>query len=487
MFAPMIPASWGVVQREPTIEPEPERVTPAKRRARARIIISDSEEETLPLESDTDEPDEPRPRTFGDTFIADHEWGTPLRKPNRALARQKKWDQERKERRLKIEQDLKGRGLCKRTITVYAKDLAAWEDFCHSYHNGDIVINTRKVEQFVRSYLMAGGVIRKSLSATLVRFTIGRTKKDPLTDPEGANAEAAEIRAKFAQASLRKGPTYFLMPLSEKSIHAMISSLGTEWTHQRSMGTNRFIKPTKNVGLAKHIVRKYHRSLVLTEEANKHLSGNFKIGGAVYKVKWAPNFQKRHWFLPSRVKVPSRPKAGSSVRKSRLQLSPNTVPKKPKKKSSSFISICAATSTSALQHRVYTAKEFVQVLQKTWKTYHTTKQVSAEKRLHDRALISLRHHGFLLDARIKLLMLGNLFVEHVKVSTNGASDPTVQGIGIQQPRGEITRLQRVSVNFVFRQSDHHRCPVGALAFYLFERLHVNVRYLRRTISFPCQR
>ncbi|KAF9314127.1 hypothetical protein BG003_004501 [Podila horticola] len=258
----MTASNATVVQEEPAKDPKGKDGS-GSRRKRPHVESSDSEESSS---NDDDNDQKQRPRVYGSLYTGDHEWGRPILPLRRAWIRSKEWTSSRT-RRIKVkEKELEDRRLSQCTKRIYATSLVDWEEFCDDCHGGDYLINTLKLDQFLKAYMFAGGLIRSATCKKPYRGAIGRMKNDPLLNPQEAKVEEAEIRARFAAALLSSSDDilHFRMPLSEKTIQATINTLAAEWTLQQKTGTNRFRKPALEIG--GQIMMGYRRSLLQCEK-----------------------------------------------------------------------------------------------------------------------------------------------------------------------------------------------------------------------------
>lgn len=100
--------------------------------------------------------------------------------------------------------------------------------------------------------------------------------------------------------------------------------------------------------------------------------------------------------------------------------------------------------------------------------------------MRDRLSISWRHHLLLRDEDIRNLDVSDCFCEVVDYQLYGTSVP-IRGLAICLRGGKV-RADKSEFSLALRHNDFGRCPVGAFAFYMFERFHVSAP---STVSLCC--
>ena len=109
------------------------------------------------------------------------------------------------------------------------------------------------------------------------------------------------------------------------------------------------------------------------------------------------------------------------------------------------------------------------VLGAEWKRPHRWSSTS----IRDRVAVSLQHHAFLSTNILSELYLADCLMEHLDISAS----QKVRCLGLCLRKYAQLPNVDTPVAIVARHNDYRRCPVGAVAFYLFERFHVSTFFL----------
>lgn len=244
------------------------------------------------------------------------------------------------------------------------------------------------------------------------------------------------------------------MPLSEKTIQATINTLAAEWTLQQKTGTNRFRKPALEIG--GQIMMGYRRSLVMTDDAAMLLADNYMDRS---RTKTPPHIQKRHWKI-TRVRVPVIHHINPPLTTSQTSFKP--LQKRAR-------AVVLGENDQDISKRLYGTETLLKTLVSEWNLYSIVRPSSTNMR--DRALVCLRHQMFLHDQRIGPLNLAGCFVEGFDNMDKDSHRTMGLAISLQ---GAVALPRRdTHVAIALRHRDYRRCPVSAVAYYLFDRFQVS--------------